>query len=89
MEISQIETEVLSLPVEQRACLVHRLLLSLDEPTEVEFDRLWGVESARRAVEFDLGNFQATPGDKVAAKVKGHDSGATKSSMGFHQVRID
>ena len=67
MDISQIESEVFSLPTEQRASLAHRLLLSLEEPSETEFDRLWGEESARRAAEFDAGVVQSIPGEDVAA----------------------
>jgi putative addiction module component (TIGR02574 family) len=70
MDISQIESEVFSLPVEQRASFAKRLLLSLEEPSEAEFDRLWGEESARRAAEFDAGMIQAIPGEEVAAKAR-------------------
>ena len=70
MNISQIESEIFSLPIEQRANLAHRLLLSLEEPSEAEFDRLWGEESARRAAEFDSGKVQAIPGEEVAAKAR-------------------
>jgi putative addiction module component (TIGR02574 family) len=70
MNISEIEAEVFSLPVEERASLAHRLLLSLEEPNEAEFDRLWGEESARRAAEFDSGIVQAIPGEEVAAKAR-------------------
>ena len=70
MNIAEIESEVFSLPLEQRASLAHKLLLSLEEPTEIKFDRLWGEESARRAAEFDAGLVQAIPGEEVAAKAR-------------------
>ncbi len=70
MNISQIESEIFSLPIEQRANLAHRLLLSLEEPSEAEFERLWGEESARRAAEFDSGTVRAIPGEEVAAKAR-------------------
>lgn len=70
MNIAEIESEVFSLPLEQRASLAHKLLLSLEEPTEAEFDRLWGEESARHAAEFDAGLVQAIPGEEVAAKAR-------------------
>ena len=70
MHISQIETEALSLPVDDRANLAHRLLLSLDEVSEPEFDRLWGEESARRAAQIDDGRRQCVPGDEVARKAR-------------------
>jgi hypothetical protein len=70
MNIAQIESEALSLPVDARASLAHRLLLSLEEISEPEFDRLWGEESARRAAEVDAGLTQAVPDDEVARKVR-------------------
>lgn len=70
MNFIQLESEVLSLPVQERAALVQRLLLSLEEISEREFDRLWGDESVRRAAEFDAGKAQAIPGDEVAKKAR-------------------
>jgi len=70
MNIDQLETEALSLPVDARASLAHRLLLSLDEVSEPEFDRLWGEESARRALEVDAGRAQTSSSDEVARKAR-------------------
>ncbi|MDD5037182.1 MAG: addiction module protein [Methylococcaceae bacterium] len=70
MNIAQIESEALSLPVDARAVLAHRLLLSLEEISEPELDPLWGEESARRATEVDAGLRQAVPGDGVARKAQ-------------------
>ena len=70
MNLIQLESEVLSLPVQERAILVQRLLLSLEEVSEGEFDRLWGDESVHRAAEFDAGKVQAIPGEEVAKKAR-------------------
>lgn len=70
MDITQIEAEALSLPAAARASLAHRLLLSLEEVSESEFDRLWGEESARRAAELDSGRVKAIPGEEVAKKAR-------------------
>lgn len=70
MDITQIEAEALSLPAEARASLAHRLLLSLEEVSEHEFDRLWGEESARRVALFDAGHTAALPGDDVAKRAR-------------------
>lgn len=69
-EIAEIENQALSLPAEARASLAHRLLLSLDDVSEEEFDRLWGEESARRAAELDSGRAAAVPGEEVARKAR-------------------
>jgi len=70
MNTAQIESEALSLPVEERALLAHRLLLSLEEISEPAFDRLWGEESAQRAAEVDAGRVQAVSGEEVARKAR-------------------
>ena len=70
MNTAQIESEALSLPVEERVLLAHRLLLSLEEISEPEFDRLWGEESARRVAEVDAGRVQGVSGEEVARKAR-------------------
>jgi hypothetical protein len=68
MDAEQVEAEALALPANARAALAHRLLLSLEEIPEPEFDRLWGEESSRRAAEMDSGVVAAVPGDEAAKK---------------------
>ncbi len=70
MDAAQIESEALALPADARASLARRLLLSLEDVTEQEFDRLWGEESARRAAEADAGTTVAIPGEEVARKAR-------------------
>ena len=71
MNIAQNEIEALSLPADARTSLAHRLLLSLEEISESDFDRLWGEESERRNAEADAGLAQAVPGDEFARKARG------------------
>lgn len=70
MDMIQIESEALSLSAEQRASLAHRLLLSLEEATGPEFDRLWAEESIRRAADADAGSTQSIPADEVAQNAR-------------------
>ena len=70
MDITQIEMDALSLPAEARASLAQRLLLSLEEVSEPEFERLWGEEAARRAAAVDAGELQVISGDEVARKAR-------------------
>lgn len=49
---------------------MQRLLLSLEEISESEFDSMWGETSVHRAAEFDAGRTQAIPGEEVAKKVR-------------------
>ena len=70
MDIAKLESEALSLPVEARASLAHKLLISLEEIADVEFDRLWGEESARRVADLDSGRVEAVSAEEVARKAR-------------------
>lgn len=70
MNLTQIESEALSLPVQDRTALVQRLLLSLEDVSEPEFEHLWAEESVRRVAEFDTGKTQIISGAEVATKVR-------------------
>lgn len=70
MDITELEQELFSLSVEERASIAHRLLISLEEISEPEFDQLWGKESARRAAEFDAGTVPAVTAEEVARKAR-------------------
>jgi hypothetical protein len=49
---------------------VQRLLLSLEEISEQEFETLWANESAQRAARFDSGQTQVISGVEVAKKAR-------------------
>lgn len=70
MNFVQIESEILSLPAQDRAALAQRLLLSLEEVSESEFEKLWAEESVYRIAKYDSGNTQAIPGEEVAKKAR-------------------
>jgi len=70
MNLNQIESEALALPVQDRAALAQRLLLSLEDIAESEFEQLWTEESVRRVAEFDSGKTMSIPGDEVAKKAR-------------------
>ncbi len=70
MNLLQIESEALSFPVQDRAALVQRLLLSLEEVYGSEFESLWAEESVRRIAEFDAGKTRSIPGGEVANKAR-------------------
>jgi putative addiction module component (TIGR02574 family) len=70
MNLLQIESEALELPVQERAALAQRLLLSLEEISESEFEQIWADESVRRVAEFDTGNSLSISGEEVAKKAR-------------------
>lgn len=70
MKLAHLEAEILALPTSERAALVQKLLLSLEDIPEPEFDRLWGEESARRAANVDSGKMKTVPGAEVAREAR-------------------
>ena len=70
MDTETIEQEALKLPMPARAALAHKLLESLDEPSEAEADQLWLEEAPRRAAEIDQGTVQLVPSDEVSRKAR-------------------
>ena len=63
--IEEVMAETMELNLEDRAQLVGRLLLSLDEPTESEVERLWLDEAERRLAQFRQGKVKGVPADEV------------------------
>jgi hypothetical protein len=70
MTLAQLETEIFALPLHERTTLVQRLLLSLEDISESEFETLWADESAQRAARFDTGQIKAISGAEVAKKAR-------------------
>lgn len=65
MTMKKIESEALNLDLHSRANLVGKLLLSLDEPSVSEVERLWLDEAERRLDDYRTGKVQAIPGNEV------------------------
>jgi len=65
MNLEELAAEAMKLALEERAQLASRLLLSLEEPSESEIERLWLEEAERRLKEFREGRVQGIPGDQV------------------------
>ena len=64
-KFDEVSTAALRLSIEERAQLAGRLLLSLDEPSESEVERLWLEEAERRLKEFREGRVDGIPADEV------------------------
>lgn len=67
MNTETIEQAVLHLPMQQRAELAHKLLLSLDEQSEDEVAQAWHAEASRRASELDSGQADTVSAEEVRA----------------------
>ncbi|PZN84939.1 MAG: addiction module antitoxin RelB [Candidatus Methylumidiphilus alinenensis] len=70
MDTATIEHEALHLPVSDRARLAHKLLLSLEELSELEVEDAWFDEAERRAREIDDGLVQLIPAEEVSRKAR-------------------
>ncbi len=65
-----IEHEALKLPLEERAKLAQKLLLSLENLSEKELEQAWLAEADRRARELDRGAVQPVSAEEVRRKAR-------------------
>ena len=63
--VEALVKEVMALDIEDRTLLAGKLLLSLDEPTPSEVERLWLAEAERRLEAYRAGRVQGIPADDV------------------------
>lgn len=63
--IDEISEATMLLDLEDRARLAGKLLLSLDEPSSSELERLWLDEAERRLEDFRSGKTQGIPAEEV------------------------
>lgn len=70
MNTETIEHTVLHLPMQQRAELAHKLLLSLEEQDEDEIAEAWRIEAVRRAAELDSGLIDTVSAEEATAAVR-------------------
>jgi len=70
MTIDELKREALQLDPSTRAGLARDLLVSLDDLSEAEVERLWLEEAARRDEEMASGKVQPIPMDEVFAELR-------------------
>lgn len=68
MSKEELETAVLSLPIEERASLAHKLIASIDDTPSATVEEAWVREGDRRAEEVMRGEVELIPGDEVFRK---------------------
>lgn len=66
MNTETFQQTALHLPIQQRAELAHKLLLSLEEQSEDEIAQAWSAEAVRRAAEIDSGQADVVSAEKVS-----------------------
>lgn len=67
-QMPQIETIALGLDRASRALLAGKLLMSLDELSDSDIERLWLDEAELRLNEYRAGKTKGIPGDEVFKK---------------------
>ena len=70
MTIDELKREALQLDPSTRAGLARDLLVSLDDLSEAEVERLWLEEAVRRDEEMASGRVQPIPMDEVFAELR-------------------
>lgn len=70
MTIDELKAEALRLNPDERAQLASELIVSLDELSESEIERLWVEEAMRRDAELDNGTARSIPADEVFAAAR-------------------
>ena len=70
MDTETLEQAALRLPIQQRAELAHKLLLSLEEQDEDEIAEAWRIEALRRSAEIDNGSVKAISAEEASAAVR-------------------
>jgi hypothetical protein len=66
MNTETFEQTALRLPVQQRAELAHKLLLSLEEQSEDEIAQAWSAVAVKRAAEIDSGQADVVSAEEVS-----------------------
>ena len=66
----EIEAEALELDSHARAALAKRLLDSLEEMSDSEYDAYWKEEVERRCDDYLAGRIQAVDGEEVFARLR-------------------
>ena len=65
-----LEQTALHLPMQQRAELAHKLLLSLEDQSEEEISEAWRIEALRRSAEIDSGAVKTISAEEASAAVR-------------------
>ena len=70
MKAEELEVEIMKLSPEARAALAEKIILSLEEPSESENERLWVAEAERRLKEMRQGVVTEVPAEEVFRRAK-------------------
>jgi putative addiction module component (TIGR02574 family) len=72
-KIEEIESELMQLDRHARAALAKRLLESLEDLSDEEYEQLWIEEAETRFADFEAGKTTAVDGDEVFARARNRE----------------
>ena len=70
LQIKEIVNKALNLSPEDRAELIHELILSLDDIIDNEVERAWEAEIEKRVKEIKSGKAKGRPADDILAEIR-------------------
>ena len=70
MTIDELKREAMRLDATERASLARELLVSLDDLSDSEVERLWLEEAERRRLDVESGKTKLIPADEVFASLR-------------------
>jgi putative addiction module component (TIGR02574 family) len=68
--LKKLEDEAMKLSPRSRARLAERLITSLEEPPDLNVERLWSSEAESRAAELSSGKVKGVPAGKVFKRAR-------------------
>jgi putative addiction module component (TIGR02574 family) len=83
--LSELEHQALKLSPQERGELIHRLIVSLDEPavdSPEEISKAWDEEIERRVADMEAGRTQWIPADEVMTQIRARISAAKSAHAG-------
>ena len=68
--LQEVVSKAHSLSPEERAELAHELIVSLDDVTDKENERVWDEEIERRIKEIKSGKAKGKPAEEILAEIR-------------------
>jgi putative addiction module component (TIGR02574 family) len=70
MSLHEMKTAALQLPFAERSELAKALLLSMEQPSEIELEALWEAEINSRIEAVQKGETKLIPGEEAFARAR-------------------
>ncbi len=68
--LQKIKDQAIALPLEERAELAHKLILSLDGTAGTDIENAWDSEIKKRVEEIKSGKAKGRPAENILAEIR-------------------